>query len=67
MSNKPMHTPGPWSASEEGWLDGHIDINAPSHGAIALVLAEMEEQIDDRDGSAAKNRAELKANARGEL
>lgn len=35
-------TKGKWSI-EEGWVDQHVSISSPAHGAIAQVLIEMED------------------------
>lgn len=34
-------TPGPWVLGD-GWIDKHVSIDADEHGAIALVLSDME-------------------------
>lgn len=38
------HTPGPWEMSDGGYiLPNHKAIDAPSHGALALVVWKMED------------------------
>lgn len=39
------HTPGPWSVSTDGWLEHHVDLNAPDYGAIAEVLITMDDGL----------------------
>lgn len=38
------HTPGPWSISDSSWVTNHRDIDAPTHGALAVVVWRMEEE-----------------------
>ncbi len=56
------HTPGPWSLSNEpfeksdnGVLQGHVTVDAPSHGALAQVVWKMAD---------AQTSPECEANAR---
>ena len=40
------HTPGPWSLDTENvgdYLRGHVSVDAPDHGALALVVWKMED------------------------
>ncbi|EPP7234479.1 hypothetical protein ACTOJ1_001428 [Shigella flexneri] len=50
-------TKGKWSI-EEGWVDQHVSISSPAHGAIAQVLIEME------DTTTPEKKEELKNNAK---
>ena len=56
-------TKGPWSISE-GWIDKHVSIDAEGHGAIALVLSDMESDYTYSETKRASKRAELSANAK---
>ena len=56
-------TKGPWSISE-GWIDKHVSIGAERHGAIALVLSDMESDYTCSEIKRASKRAELSANAK---
>ncbi|EHO0270164.1 hypothetical protein KNE10_003604 [Salmonella enterica] len=55
-------TPGPWSLSE-GWIDKHVSVDAKEHGAIALVLSDMESDYTCSEVKRAAKQAELSANA----
>ncbi len=50
-------TKGKW-VIEEGWLNDHVSISAPMHGAIAQVLIKME------DITTPEKKAELESNAK---
>lgn len=55
-------TPGPWSLSE-GWIDKHVSVDAKEHGAIALVLSDMESDYTCSEVKRTAKRLELSANA----
>ncbi|ECP2181900.1 hypothetical protein NPT98_004508 [Salmonella enterica] len=55
-------TPGPWSLSE-GWIDKHVSVDAKEHGAIALVLSDMESDYTFSEAKRTAKRLELSANA----
>ncbi len=55
-------TPGPWSLSE-GWIDKHVSVDSKEHGAIALVLSDMESDYTYSAAKRTAKRLELSANA----
>ena len=38
-----QHTPGPWKLCDSSWVTNHRDIDAPTHGALAVVVWRMED------------------------
>lgn len=55
-------TPGEWTLGE-GWINKHISIDAPDHGAIALVLCDMEDDYTTNEKKRERKKEELAANA----
>lgn len=53
------HTPGPWRISDSSWVTNHRDIDAPTHGALAVVVWRMEE--DERSPECEANAALIAA------
>jgi len=51
-------TKGKWTI-EEGWLEQHVSISSPAHGAIAQVLMEMDDTTTPEKQEELKNNAKV--------
>lgn len=55
-------TPGKWFL-DESWIDKHVAISSPEHGAIALVLSDMDDDFTCNEKVRQKMQKELSNNA----
>ena len=38
------HTKGPWEVGDGSWKSGHVDINAKTHGSLAVVVTFVDDE-----------------------